>query len=375
MDNREATLRAAVERDPASAAAHSGLAAHYYAAGELNDSVREYRLALVLAPDVPQAHYNLAATLDACGETHQALAVIDKAERAFPDSALVHYGKACVLQNLCRLDDSLASFAMVLQLDPTHVDAWYGVGVVLLRQGNALRASHFFERAVDVDPQHTAARYMCEALSGRTRTRPAETFVRQLFDSYAASYDEHMVGQLGYRAPELLRGTVNTALPGATGLRVLDLGCGTGLLGARLRPLAARLVGVDLAPGMLERAAALGCYDQLECGDVLEYLDRQAAGSQDLVVAADLFIYFAELEEAFAAIRRVLRPAGLVAFSVEEQTGKGWSVGPSGRFRHSRTYLETLRDASGYTAVSFERAVLRNDGGEPVEGLIVAWSA
>ena len=216
---------------------------------------------------------------------------------------------------------------------------------------------------------------MHDALSGQARTRPDGAFIRQLFDSYAAYYDEHMVEQLGYRAPELLCNTVNDALQGKSGLWTIDLGCGTGLLGHRLRPLAGHMVGVDLAPGMLERAAALGCYDRLECCDVVEYLERQEPGSQDLIVAADLFIYFAELEEVFTAIRRLLRPTGLLAFTVEDHNGEGWSVGPSGRFRHSRSYLDTFRDASGFSAVSFERAVIRHDGGEPVQGMIVAWSA
>jgi len=370
----EAALREAVERDPANAAAHSELAAHYFAVGKLDESVREFELACKLAPDVLQGHYNLAATLSAHDEKDAALNVVEQAERNFPDSALVHYGKACVLQSLGRLDESLASFTIALELDPHHADTWYGVGVLLLRQGDPLRASSYFERALDVAPNHTGAQYMRDALSGQARTRPDESFVRDLFESYAPYYDEHMLEQLGYRAPELLCNTLADLTRDAPKLRVLDLGCGTGLMGSRLRPQAVQLIGVDLAQGMLNQAQALACYDQLECCNVVEYLKKQHRAMQDLVVAADLFIYFADLEEVFADIRQVLQPGGMFAFTVEEHQGEGWSVGPSGRFRHSRAYLETLRDELDYTARSFERIVIRHDGGEPCQGFVIAWS-
>lgn len=375
MRDQEELLRSAVERDPANAAAHSELAAHLFAAGKLDKSVLEFELACKLAPEVPQGHYNLAATLNACDEKGAALSVIEQAERDFPDSALIYYGKACVLQGLGRLAESAASFRIALQLDPRHADAWYGLGVVLLRQGDSPGAGASFERALDISPDHTGACYMKGAFSGQVRSRPEESFVRDLFDSYASYYDEHMVAQLGYRVPELLSGALAAVLRGAGDLRVLDLGCGTGLMGSSLRPLAAQLTGVDLAQNMLNRARALACYDSLKCCDVVEYLGNQQQATQDLVVAADLFTYFAALDEVFAAIRHVLRPGGIFAFTVEEHQGEDWSVGPSGRFRHSRTYLETLRDSLDYTTRSFERVVIRHDGGEPCQGFVIAWSA
>jgi len=373
--DQEALLRRAIERNPASAAAHSELAAHLYATGQLDKSLREFELACRLAPEVPQGHYNLAATLNACDDKGAALGVIEQAERVFPDSALIQYGKACVLQGLGRLDEAKASFKIALDLDPRHADAWYGLGVVLLCQGDSLRAGNAFERALDIAPEHAGARYMRDALSGQVRTRPDESFVRNLFDSYAAYYDEHMIGQLGYRAPELLCGALAAVLRGASDLRVLDLGCGTGLMASCLRPLAAHLTGVDLAQNMLNRARALACYDSLECCDVVEYLGKQHQSTQDLVVAADLFTYFADLEEVFAATRYVLEPGGVFAFTVEEHQGEGWSVGSSGRFRHARAYLESLRDELDYTTRFFERIVIRHEGGEPCRGFIIAWSA
>ncbi len=373
MSDREKELREAAERQPADASARSELAAHYFSAGQLDEAIREYTVAVELAPDVAEGHYNLAAALNASGDSAAALDIIENAALSFPASAPIHYGRACVLQNLGRLDDALAAFTVALELEPDRADTWYGVGVLLLRLGDPRRASCFFERALDVAPEHAAALYMRQALSGEARTRPNEVFVRELFDSYAAYYDAHMLETLGYRAPEMLCRLLEPLL-GDTPANVLDLGCGTGLLGRHLRARAERLVGVDLAQGMLDKAQALECYDRLVCADVVEYLQQQEPATHDVVVSADLFIYFADLAEVFAAIAKVLTPDGLFAFTVEEDESEDWSVGPSGRFQHSRPYLDALRDEMGFATRSFERAVLRHDGGDPCHGFIVVWS-
>lgn len=359
----------------AEARALSERAARLFADGNLEDALLDYSRACERVPEVPEGHYNLAAAHSACGNTDAALDVIEKASQQFPDNALIHYGKACVLESRGQLDEALASYTIALSLDPGHTDAWYGVGVLLCRAGDPLRASGFFKRALDVDPDHAQSRYMREALSGVARTRPEAEFVRHLFDSYAPYYDQHMLDTLGYQAPDSLCSTVVAALDGCRATKALDLGCGTGLLGIRLRDDVDHLAGVDLAPGMLYKARESGCYDELACKDVFDFLGAQRQATYDLIVAADLFIYFADLEEVFAAIRSVLAPGGLFAYTVEQDQGDDWTVGPSGRFRHAQSYLEALCASLDFTSRSLERRVLRHDGGEPCQGFVVLWSA
>lgn len=87
-------------------------------------------------------------------------------------------------------------------------------------------------------------------------------YVAALFDEYAGNFDAAL-SRLDYKAPALVAQAVRDVVLGEREQRqqqppllgsVLDAGCGTGLVGVELRPMARRLVGVDLSGGMLAQA-------------------------------------------------------------------------------------------------------------------------
>ena len=64
-------------------------------------------------------------------------------------------------------------------------------------------------------------------------------------------------------------------------LRILDLGCGTGLSGAAFKDLAAKLHGVDLSPAMIEKSRAREIYDRLSEDDVVGAVATAAEVTKD----------------------------------------------------------------------------------------------
>jgi predicted TPR repeat methyltransferase len=172
--------------------------------------------------------------------------------------------------------------------------------------------------------------------------------------------------------PELIASAVAAARPTAP-LDVLDLGCGTGLCGPVLRPMARTLAGVDLSAAMVEKARARGVYDRLDVGDLVAFM-RASGRCYDLLVAADVFIYLGDLSPAFEAAAGCLRPGGggMLAFSAEAGTGERYAMGPkTRRFTHAEPYLRRLAAMYGFEEQSFEPITVRIEAGRPVAGYLV----
>jgi predicted TPR repeat methyltransferase len=136
--------------------------------------------------------------------------------------------------------------------------------------------------------------------------------------------------------------------------------------GPLLRPVARRLVGVDLSPKMLEQARRRGTYDALVCDELLAFM-RRSEGDFDLVVAADVLIYFGDLVPVWEAARRALRPGGLLAVGTESAADGGYQLLPSGRFAHNLGYVRAT-SAAGFQEQACVETTLRQEAGAPVRG-------
>ena len=156
-----------------------------------------------------------------------------------------------------------------IELAPRFATAWFALGAIRDRLGQSAGAIAAFTQARDADPQdyHGARLQLARLGEGESNPAMSETYVRRLFDQYAGRYDEALIEKLNYRGPAVLREAIAGVMQASGRLMhfgaMLDLGCGTGLCGAALRPFVDRLVGVDLSPAMIAKAAAKGIYDRL----------------------------------------------------------------------------------------------------------------
>jgi predicted TPR repeat methyltransferase len=204
-----------------------------------------------------------------------------------------------------------------------------------------------------------------------------ETYVRRLFDQYAARYDTALTERLHYRGPSLLHDAVETVMR-AAGRRMhfgsmLDLGCGTGLGAAVFRPNVDWLVGVDLSSAMIAQAATKGLYDRLMTAELTDFLANEAGdkGIYHLVLAADVFVYVNDLAPIVAGIARVLAPDGLLAFTVETHAGDGVKLLPTLRYAHAEDYVRGVLGVAGFEPAHLAKAAVRSEKGVPVDSLVV----
>jgi predicted TPR repeat methyltransferase len=243
-------------------------------------------------------------------------------------------------------------------------------------------ARRCLEAAVHADPTAVMPHHMLSALSGANPDHPIEGYVRQLFDASAATFDRELVSKLGYDIPKQLVSAVLDVMGTPEGRwDVLDVGCGTGLVGAEIARYSRRLVGVDVAPNMIHRARDRGVYTDLQCVDIMAALSSEAVTNNrfHVVTAADVFIYVGKLEEVIPAIRRVLRPGGTFAFSAEavesipEATSFECRLGIMGRYAHGADYLRHLAALHEFRIELLRPARIRCEHRRPVEGWLTVW--
>ncbi len=266
-----------------------------------------------------------------------------------------------------------------VDLVPRFATAWFALGAIRDRLGDRDGAIAAFARARDADPgdYHGARLQLARLGSGEAAPAMTETYVRRLFDQYAARYDMALTEHLHYRGPAVLREAVEAAMRAAgRPLRfssMLDLGCGTGLGGAAFRAVAGRLVGVDLSPAMIAQAEKKGLYDRLVTTDLQSFLAGEIADGRryDLVLAADVFVYVNDLAPIFVAIAQIIAPDGLLAFTAETHSGDGVKLLPTLRYAYGEPYLRGLLAAARVAPISMTEAFVRTEKAEPVPGLAV----
>jgi predicted TPR repeat methyltransferase len=369
-----ALIEKSLELEPDRADWHSNLGIVLQDRLELDEAIAAYRRAIELDPNHANAHNNLGVVLRAKGDVVEAEAAYRTAIGIDPEHSDAYNNLGVLLHSLKRSREAAVCFSKVITLRPKDPDARRLLALAHCTLGEMDKAVDIFEEWLTEEPGNPIARHMLAACSGRDiPARASDAYIESTFDSFAASFDSKLA-KLAYRAPALVAEMLaNSGVDASGTLDVLDAGCGTGLCGALVAPYARRLVGVDLSENMLARARERDVYDELVKHELTAYL-RESTETFDVVVSADTLVYFGPLEEVAAAAANALRPHGRFIFTVEELNGPGggagYSISPTGRYRHMREYLERVLAQAGLQA-QIVPAELRLEAGEPVAGLVV----
>ena len=345
----------------------------HYQSGRFERAELDFAASLALVPGRVSTLTNLGATRLHLGKFQEAADLLQEALAQEPENVEALGHRATALAELGDIQQALASVERAVSLDPQLGPAWSLRGNLLKVLGRADEARQSFRNAIDRGGHPELNRYYLAAMGGDTApATPPRQYVESLFDGYAEGFEEHLVEVLKYNAPQIL--AARLARTGRHFAGALDLGCGTGLCGLAIRPLAARLDGVDLSAAMVERAGGRGVYDSVVHGDLVDYLGSTER-RYDLVVAADVFIYVGALEPVFAGVARVLAPGGVFCFCVEAALeGPELALRPSLRYAHSRGYIEKLAEQYGFEISATAEHPIREDQRAPIAGLF-AWLA
>jgi len=145
---------------------------------------------------------------------------------------------------------------------------------------------------------------------------PAE--LAAAYADWAGKYDADLVGEMGYAAPRAAAEILHAGLT-SSDARILDAGCGTGLVGEELHRVGyRRLVGLDYSADMLEHARRKNVYVELLQGDLTKPLELKA-DQFDATICVGTFTLGHVGPDTIAHLIRVTKPCGLICITVRDE--------------------------------------------------------
>lgn len=368
LDDAEAAFRAVLVMKPDHDEALFGLGLNLLIARRFQEAVGPLTWAAHAPNAEPVRRQCLAHALFLTGDFARAADTFATANTvaSLPEGARLTWARAAAYNALDRVPaqsamDLYAEIAGPLAEDlETIAREGFGILVAFDRLDAARALGAWLEARNPADLIRT---HELRVLTDPSIDRAPPAYVEALFDDLAPRFDRQLVQMLDYRAPALLADLV--AGHRARFERILDLGCGTGLAAPALQRFGGQLTGVDLSPAMLAKAAERGGYDHLVRAEAVAFLEGHA-DRFNLIIAADVLIYFGDLAPLLAAAAQALVPGGLLAVSVE-LGDTGWRLRPTARYAHGDDYVRQTA-APSFRVVEHEDIVLRREATGVTEG-------
>ncbi|MBX9899676.1 MAG: tetratricopeptide repeat protein, partial [Burkholderiaceae bacterium] len=367
------------------------------AIGALDEALASYAEALKLQPNDAQTLLNRGIVFQLQENPKSALQEVESALRLRADYAEAHCARGAALLSLHQYADALSSLQRALALRPAFPEAWCNQGIAYFRLGDFSSALASFDHAIALQARYAKAhqyrgntlrqlargmeaiaayetalacgaeveqiQFVLAALGAATPpvSAPA-TYVTELFDHYADHFDQHLTENLSYTVPQQITAAFaqhNHHL--SEKIRIVDVGCGTGLCAPYLKPYASHLVGVDLSPNMLAKAGELHVYDALICAELVSYLSPLRS-EFDAIIAADVLVYIGDLSATMQAVANALVTRGMFCFSTENSAAQDYLLQQSSRYAHHADYITRMANEVGFEVQHSQRVPARKEG-------------
>lgn len=368
-------LRQAAELNPRSHMIQNNLGNIYQLSGQFDKAIACYQRALGVEPNMPEVQNNLGNIYKHQDQLAEAEACYRRALLLRPDFVEVCCNLGGVLRSLKKFPEAIENYRKALDLSHEFKAAFEGLGICYAELGERDQAIACFNRYVELDPGDNSEvkLRLAQLNAGEIPQRYPAAVMLSTYEKKAQNWDADILRPgmefLGPRhVCEMLE---ELELPQAHQLNVLDIGCGTGICGEYLRGYAKYLEGVDLSPHMLEQAKKKGYYNKVECADAVGYM-QDCKRQFDLIVASGVLILFGDLLPVFQAAAHLLKPGGMLVFTLYRSESEAVMVRHNLHFAHSAAYVQETAEAAGLQVVLLEQEVHEYDMGKPQPGWVVA---
>ena len=336
-----------------------------------DEAILIYGKLIASEPDDAWLHHAIGLCFTQLNRHEEALASLDMAIRLSPNEGIFFYHFAIVFERTGDVELAIKAYERALELDDSLAVIWNSLAQLYVKDKKVDNAINAYENLLKHHPENHHAKHMLLSLSGSNVTKATKEYIEDYFDSASSYFDEHLKNNLNYKLPKDISSLTSSYLNKRS--KVLDLGCGTGLVGKELSDLTCEIDGVDLSSKMLEIANEKNIYSKLYEQDIYEFLLSVEDRVYDMVSAADLFIYIGSLETTFIEVSRILKDGGIFVFSTQDGD-KDFSLLKTGRFAQSENYITKIAKSSGFTEIIKNRVVIREEIGEYETGFLWLFS-
>lgn len=302
---------------------------------------------------------------------HNALLYFKKVIALNKQCYVCYYNIANIYNIQNKFELSLFYLQKAIKIDPDFYDALFSMAQCYRKMNNEPKMLEYLHKTIQKNPKHPGANHLLASSNNETSSKYSAEYAEDLFDRYADHFENHLVNFLQYKVPSIIKEKLQSLHPSRDS-KVLDLGCGTGLLGKAIVDLFPNIVGVDISTNMIEETRKKKIYTTLYINDIHDFLVENTK-KFDLILAADVFIYIGDLHAIFSSIRGSLESKGYFVFTIELSTQNNTSdhqLAKSGRFSHTLEYIEFLCKKVGFDIVDKEEIVLRQEKDTGQKGIV-----
>ncbi len=363
FENSVESIKRAIEFNPNDLDFYLDLGNAYLALKQLEKAELAYKKVLENNQNSAIAYHGLGLLYKENQEYDKALVFFKKAIKLNREFYICFYDIAKTYDKLNKFEQSFFYLQKVIKINPDFHNALFSMAQYYRKMRNEKKMIEYLYKTLEKLPEHPGANHLLASLNKETSNEySVGEYARDLFDRYADHFEDHLISSLKYQVPFIIKEKLKSLNPPKNS-KVLDLGCGTGLMGKTIVDLFPNLVGVDISSNMIEETRKKDIYTELYVNDIHEFLLIDAQ-EFDLIIAADVFIYIKDLQTVFSRVKKHLNRDAYFIFSIElsaEINLANYKLGKSGRYTHTMKYMESLCKDNGFKVIDKEEVILREE--------------
>lgn len=270
-----------------------------------------------------------------------------------PKDSTIHYSLGMAYFAVKDLSNAYHYLALAHQAYPDNVDVLITMATINTVRHEFTKAQRHLLTALTVDKHNLIVSFMLSALTkDNSHIKAPLVHIKNTADKWASIYS-HGVEPLPV-ANECLANLLTAQVSSEVSeSNLLQLGCGTGMIGKLLINKPVNITGIDISADMLEIASSTNAYLQLINTSIIDYL-RKSKSTYEMVIAIDVMHTIGDMNEFCQLVSKRLTKSGKLIFSTILSSGTGYELTELAMFLHNHTYVTNTLAKHGMRVITYD---------------------